>query len=419
MKITNISQVAQKGLCLGCGVCQDICPQKCVTINHGYTNIPMVNDGGCVDCSKCLKVCAGIGIDLENRSKALFETDFSHYHQEIGRYLKCYSGYSNSFDIRYHSASGGCVSQFLIWLLEQGIIDGAIVTSFKKSDPMRPQPLIARTKDEILSGRSSKYCVVSFDGIISEILKTPGRYVLVGLPCHIQAFRKVLDVCHQIKERVIGYFSIYCSTNKNILSQDYLLYRYHVDKGRLDSFTYRDEGCPGSMYFRDKNGDTIVPPIDYMSYYFGLRSFFSMPRCSLCNDYYGELADVCFGDLDHGPYREDKIGVNSIVTRSKHWDGLINRCKEEGCLELDEISEETLLSAQRCCGKGKKGEGFYASMKMRIIFGQSVPEYDNLLPITPGWKALLKTFVTKTARYIGNHRHLWFIIKFLDKDKRK
>lgn len=419
MKITNVGQVAQKGLCLGCGVCQDICPKKCVIINHVHTNTPIVDDDVCIECSKCLKACAGIGIDINNRSEALYGDCSSRYHQEIGRYQNCYSGYSSDYEIRCHSASGGCVSQFLIWLLEQRIIDGAIVTSFGKSDPMKPQPFIARTKDEIFSGRSSKYCAVSFDGIISEIMQFPGRYVLVGLPCHIQAFRKASDVCYQIKERVIGYFSIYCSTNKNVLSQDYLIYRYHVDKSRLDSFTYRDEGCPGSMYFRDKNGDTIVPPIDYMSYYFGLRSFFSMPRCSLCNDYYGELADVCFGDLDVGQYREDKIGVNSIVTRSKHWDSLINRCKVEGCLELDKISEETLLSAQRYCEKSKKGEGFYASMKMRKMLGQSVPEYDNLLPISPGWKALLRAFVTSAARFIGNHRCLWFIIKFLDKDKRK
>ena len=37
-----------------------------------------------------------------------------HKNIYIGRYLKCYSGYSTDYEIRYHSASGGCLSMFLI-----------------------------------------------------------------------------------------------------------------------------------------------------------------------------------------------------------------------------------------------------------------------------------------------------------------
>lgn len=41
-------------------------------------------------------------------------------------------GYSEDFNIRNDSSSGGLVSRFLIWLLENHIIDGAVVTRFDK-----------------------------------------------------------------------------------------------------------------------------------------------------------------------------------------------------------------------------------------------------------------------------------------------
>ena len=258
MSKENVSKTVIKMLCLGCGVCQDVCPKHCISIVHNRTNYPAVDENTCVECGKCLKSCAGLGIEILSRSRKLFSEECCKENTYLGRYLNCYKGYSNDYEIRYHSASGGCLSQFLIWLLEKEIIDGAVVTRFKKDAPMTPEPFVAKTKDEILSGKSSKYCVVSMEGILTEIKQKEGRYVVVGLPCHIHAIRKCMDIDKQLRERVVGCFAIYCSSNKTMDSQKYLQYRYGVDKKQLRSFAYRDNGCLGSMYFRDRDGNNIV-----------------------------------------------------------------------------------------------------------------------------------------------------------------
>lgn len=413
-----MSRTVKDGLCLGCGVCQDVCPKHCVQIRHESTNFPIVDESVCVSCGKCLRVCPGSGCDIESRSKALFNSIQIQKDIYLGRYIKCYSGYSTDFEIRYHCASGGCISQFLIYLLEKKVIDGAVVTGFKEDRPMTPCIYIARTKKEVLKGRSSKYCVVSFDGIVSEIVSHPGKYVLVGLPCHIQAFRKLADLDRKIKESVLGYFSIYCSSNKNMNSQKYIRWRYHIDELKLSEFAYRDEGCLGKMFFRDENGDTIGKPIEFLDFYRGVRAFFNVPRCNVCSDFYGELGDVCFGDLNKADENDDPIGINSIIVRSEYWLYLLNECMTEGYLELNEIDEQTMNDAQTYCTSYKKGEGFYATWKLRRLLGLKNPQYDNLRNVHPGFNAYIKAVEKFCMYYVGKHRWMWPIIKMLDKNKK-
>ena len=417
MKV-NVSSTVKNNLCLGCGVCQDICPKQCIHIEHGRTNQPVVNDKTCIECGKCLKVCSGLGININDRAKALYADKGTTEDVNLGRYVSCYKGYSTNHDIRYHSASGGCLSQFLIWLLEKGLIDGAMVTKFHDDAPMTPQPFIARTKDDILRGKSSKYCVVSMEGILTEIKQTPGQYVIVGLPCHIHAIRKFIDVDKQVRERIVGCFAIYCSVNKTMDSQRYLLYRYGVDEKRLKDFAYRDNGCLGSMHFRDEKGENLVKPIYYLDYYMGMRSFFSIPRCGQCNDFFGELADVAFGDLNRGKETDDPIGINTLITRSKYWDGLLKQCQSDGSLWLETVDEDTMIKANSGCLSGKKGEGFYAQRNLRQFFGKAVPQYDNLLYVRPSKKAYVKALFTGATRFVGKHKALWPIIKKLDKNKK-
>lgn len=414
----NIKITVKNGLCFGCGVCQDTCPKHCIKIQKGSENQPQAEDENCIECGRCLKVCAGRGIDINNKAALLFRDKEIKNNIYLGKYLNCYKGYSTENETRYHSAAGGCLSQFLVWLLEKGEIDGAVVTKFRDDSPMTPDTFIARTREEVLSGKSSKYCVVSMEGILTEIKKTHGRYVVVGLPCHIHAMRKCMDVDKTIRERIVGCFAIFCSSNKTMDSQRYLLYRYRVDKNKLENFAYRDNGCLGSMYFRDGNGQNIVEPIYYLDYYLGMRAFFSVPRCGLCNDFFGELADVAFGDLNTGKKDDDPIGINSLIARTKRWDDLLKKCVEDGDLHLETIDEEMMTKAQGYCKAGKKGPGFYANMKVRKLLGKTVPEYDNLLDIKPGIKDYAKVFASSVQRFIGKHEVLWPIIKKLDRNKK-
>lgn len=413
----NITQIVQNGLCLGCGICYDSCPKNCIKIIHGKElNTPMVDDNECIECFRCLNVCSGKGIDMVKFTTMLYNKKEMSFDQHIGYYDKCFSGFSLDYNIRYHSASGGCLSSFLIYLLESKVIDGAVVVGWDKANPMQPRTFIAKTKDEIISAKSSKYCVVSYEGIIKELAKQEGKYAIVGLPCHIQSFRKYCSISKTISTKIVGFFAIYCSSNRTRLSQDYLLYRYKIEKKTVHSFAYRDNGCLGSMVFKDKN-EKIIKAIPYPDYWIGMKGFFNVPRCSLCIDHYGELSSVSFGDLHVDKFKDDKIGISSIISRSKYWSELLNDAVSNKYLKLETLPIETLKSSQQYSTKQKKGVGVASAFKLRSLFKLKNPEYN--LPFICNYtiQGLLKEFLKITMRYIGHYRNLWFIIKILDKNK--
>ena len=413
----NISDVVKQKLCVQCGFCSDVCSSKAIKneiVNGEY--IPKINKNRCNNCGLCLKICTGKGLPINAMANILFEGDEIKQDSMIGRYHKCFSGYSLDHDIRFHSASGGIVSQFLIYLLEKNIIQGAVVVGFKKDNPLEAYTYIATDKKSVIDGKSSKYCVVSYEGILNQIKEKEGKFVIVGLPCHIQTIRKYLDTFPKMKEKIIGCFALYCSAYKSLLSIDYMMNRYNVDKKNISSFAYRDDGCLGYMKISDKNGKELKK-IEYLKYFVPLRGFFKPKRCTLCIEHYGELADISVGDIHVDEYINDNIGVNSIVTRSENWTELFLKAQQDKYIEIKEISEDLVNRSQEYAKKHKKGNGIVNAFKFRQILGLQNPEYDVRFNGKSSTKGLIIVMLSYLMRFIGRNKQLWFIIKALDKNK--
>jgi len=302
----------------------------------------------------------------------------------------------------------------LIFLLERKIIDGAVVVGFSEKQKMQSRPYIARTRADILNAKSSKYCTTSIEGIMTEMKESSGRYVVVGLPCHIQAYRLFADSHKYIKDKIVGYFGIYCSLNKINLSTDYYCYRYGVDYNDIKSFAYRDDGCMGYMKFVMNNETTKKIP--YVHFWLGSHSFFINKRCLVCNDHFAELADVSFGDINVSPYNEDKIGINSLVVRSPYWNETLLFAAREGYLHLEHLSIDELIRCQGYAKRHKKGRGIAAERKLRSLFGWENPIHDEEIE-RPSVKDLIKQMAAWAMIMVGKHRICWPLVKAMDRYK--
>lgn len=442
MKIDyNVEYTTRNHLCTGCGVCEDVCPKHCIAITRLHAeHRPIIDESKCLGnkCSRCLKTCPGIGINLLGMAKEMFCDVAIKEDEYIGRFIGIHAGYSKNQDIRFHSASGGMVSQFLVFLLDKKIIDGAVVTGYA-DDHITPKSYIARSKEDILNARSSKYCPVALNKVGNEIAKSDGKYVIVGLPCHIQGFRKRAEIDKRFRDRVIGYFSIYCSSNRTFNAQDFIFKSLSIKKNDIGYFAYRDDGCLGNLTILTKSGGggeefpslrTMESStkcreseslkkisIPYTSYYGRkLRSFFKPHRCLTCIDHYGELADVCFGDLHVKPYSDDKTGISSWITRSVFWENMFEKAADEGYILMENISPDLLNKSQAEMLFPKKRRAKVVT-NIDGFFGKTTPVYDKLLE-KPHLKDYVSEIVCFAQQFIGRHRSLWPIIYLVNKGKK-
>ena len=338
------------------------------------------------------------------------------YDNYVGHYKSLYTGHSCDDDVRYHSASGGMVTSFLIFLIDKHIIDGAIVTRYSKKDGITPEPFIARSREELIAARSSKYCPVSMERVRSLINEAQGKFVVVGLPCHVQAFRKLAKVDSKFRTRVYGYFSIYCSSNRSFYGRDYLLKNIHVKKNDISYFAFRDDGCLGYMKVISKHNGESVVKIPFIQYYGSIRSFFKPHRCLTCIDHYGELADVCFGDIHIKPYSDDHIGISSWIVRSNYWDNLFHQAADEGYIIMSPLEAEVLNFSQAGMLYPKKRRA-KAVMNMDRLLGRATVKYDKELD-NPQMKDYIKEIICHMQRFVGRRRYLWFLIRLLSKKQK-
>lgn len=410
----NIANVVHDGLCNGCGVCQDVCEQGCISINRNKdVNVPVLDNQRCNGCGMCRQVCSGLGNKLKEVGSSLFVSDKCSYDSNIGFFHKCFATYSCDLDIRYHASAGGTITQLLCHLLDTGFIDGAAIVGYGMKDIMSPFHLIARNTDQIQSCRGVKLCPVSQEGIAREILEHEGKYIIVGLPCHIQSFRKLAMIDHVFSERVVGYWGLQCAGCLTFRSQRYFQYRYQPRMDLAKYFFYSDEGFPGYTYVRDENG-VRLKVVQLENHIAGMKGVFDSPRCGLCDDHYAQLADVTFGALTLPPYTNNHIGWTSVIVRNPYWIGIIGRAVGAKVLNKWDIAIQTIKDSQSNI-KSFRGEHHVGIARMvRKLTFRSNPVTDQVYP-NPSVADCWKYLSYNARRFVFKPRFMWHILKSLDK----
>ncbi|MFC1483381.1 coenzyme F420 hydrogenase/dehydrogenase beta subunit N-terminal domain-containing protein [Candidatus Margulisiibacteriota bacterium] len=123
----------------------------------------------------------------------------------LGNYVDTFAVETNDKKIHKIAQSGGFVSTMLIYLLDRKIIDGTVVTRWRKDDPFLPETYIARNKKEVLEAVGSKYIPVPTNVIIKNLLKEKGKFAFVGTSCQIHGMRKTEELFPNLKKIELNY----------------------------------------------------------------------------------------------------------------------------------------------------------------------------------------------------------------------
>ncbi len=353
----NIAAIVRDDLCVGCGVCFVSCDKAAIKIvknDRRGRYQPEINTKKCHLCGDCLRICPGKYVDLKSLSSMYCDAGLTG--DILGSVTNCYFSHSNNKSIRYHSSSGGLVTTLLIYALEKGIIDGALVTSMGEENPFEPKSYIALSKDTILSAYGSKYCPTSIGVALNEIKSMKGKFAIVCLPCQMHAVRKLENECPELKDKLVLHLGLFCGHNNTFLAINYFLRKNKIAPYDVKRFIFRDEGWPGELIIELKNGDkrnflrvrneTSILRKTLFSYTFH-RDFY-MPRCLLCPDLTCELADISFGDAWNEKFLGvDTIGRSIVITRNKKSEEILSESHNDGCVTLEKIGTSIVKKSQK------------------------------------------------------------------------
>jgi coenzyme F420 hydrogenase subunit beta len=405
----NIEMVVKKNLCTGCGTCAGICPKNAIQMIIDHRKgiyLPQIVQEECSNCGICYNICPGHEVNFK-----LINNEFFGQEPDdplLGNYLNCYTGYATDYEIRYNSASGGLITALLIFALEEGIIDGALVTKMRDDHPLEPQPFIARTREEIISASGSKYCPVSANIALREILKNNGRYAIVGLPCHLHGIRKAELIMPKLKERIVLHVGILCAKTISFLGTQYQLRRMGIKKENLEKISYRGKGWPGNMTIVTKNNQRRITKLN--DYYDDKFGSFIPHRCTLCMDKAAELADISFGDAWLPEIkRQDKVVTSIIISRNIKGADILQ--KMVGKKQIEIIKTNSAKVKESNDFSWKKTE-IRARFSLTKLLGKEVPDYhQDLLPSLPNINAI----VLHSQMFLTSRRYLWQLLEIYSK----
>ena len=405
----TIAQVVKDGLCTGCGTCIALCPEEAIKLTIDEKKgiyVPELDEEKCNNCGICVKVCPGHEVDFKQLNLEIFGKEPEDI--LIGNYLNCYVGHSTNYDIRYNSASGGLITQLLIFALEEGIIDGALVTRMKKDNPLEPEPFIARTKEEIIEASKSKYCPVPANIALKEILesKEGEKFAVVGVPCHIQGIRKAEMINKKLKQKIVLLLGLWCSTTCNFLGTEFVLKRLGVSKEEVRELDYRGEGWPGGLSVQLKNGEKkFISLGDYWDTNF---SSFRPSRCRLCSDAIAEFADICFGDYrGRDAYLKEKIGNSGIISRTSAGEDVLQRMLSKQKVEIWRVSSSDVATSQGYFHSKKNVKAVFYLFR---LLGKKIPIYNQEL-LKPSLTTYLLEISLHLQTLLASRRCFWRMLK--------
>jgi coenzyme F420 hydrogenase subunit beta len=370
----NVQHVYDEGLCMQCGTCEGVCPTGAVTLawdlHLGYRLT--VDAQTCTDCGRCRAACPGPGLDFSpgawwrERNEGAPSEDF------LGPWRGLWFGWASDAGVRHAGASGGVATALMQTALEGELVDGVIAVRLSAANPLEAEGVICRSPEEVAACRGSKYNVAAINVALRQILEEPGRYALVGLPCHIQGLRLAQRSSRRLRERVVFALGIFCGLTQEPQATAVAARQAGLCPDELVDVSYRGPGWPGGMRLETRQGKVRLR--EYPGYVDRQFMALTPPRCRICPDALAELADISVGDawLDRFTGSD---GVSDLIVRTPAGERLL--AVAAGRLSLQPAGHAEMIASQAETRLVKR-DVCRGRLWLRSLARRRLPEYPGL-----------------------------------------
>lgn len=362
-------QVIDTGLCTHCGTCVGLNDKllKFQETKHGP--LPMERKKGKLDLSTYTS-CPGKGVPYPLLNEYLHGNNKINF--LTGNVINSWIGYSLDDSIRLNSASGGVITTTLIYLLNKGLIDGAIVVKSGIPNAESALPIIATTEKELIASAQSVYMPVPVNEILKKSKKFDGRLAFVGLPDQVASIR-ILQMNKHPSTRNIEYIlGPYTGTNmyKEAI-RSFLRGRGVDDSEKIQSLEWRAGEWPGYLEIKLENGKVFKAEKFYYNY---LTPFFITKSSLIGCDFTNELTDISVGDAWSPIYEKQRKGFSIVLSRTAKGDEILKSMYKNKFISLESIELVKAMGMHGHMLDFKKRGSFIRLDNLRKK-GKLIPEY--------------------------------------------
>ena len=166
--------------------------------------------------------------------------------------ITLYYAHSSDPEIRFAASTGGFCKSFLVFLVETGRVDCAIITRSREGHPLRPETIATDRVEDIVSTRTNSIYAIPKPLSILGSLESKKSYAFVGLPCHCKALKNMQGRGRYLNIRVM--VCLFCNYTPK---DDFTLWRLRelgVSIGDVERIEYRGNGWPGKFTVFLKDG---------------------------------------------------------------------------------------------------------------------------------------------------------------------
>jgi len=314
------TEVVKKGICGKCGGCVSFCSANRIgALVIDEMGFPSYGDKDkCLECGLCYMVCP------QTHPMKDEVDEESSWKPPIGNFSDVFSARSSHTEVRDRATDGGVVTSLLIHMLDEGMIDGAVVSV--SADPLLRKAIVATSREELLQAAGSQFeesphleevgkgytTYVPVAKSIQEIApKKIGRLAVVGTPCQINAIRKmqVLKIApSDIVTFTIGLFCMQCFEVGNLMEKTF------IKSHKINVEDIRKVNIKDDFILTMTSGITVHIPLKEIEE-------IARPACLACELFANDHADISVGGLG-SPDGYTTVMIRSIKGKEMFADAL-------------------------------------------------------------------------------------------------
>jgi coenzyme F420 hydrogenase subunit beta len=330
-------EVVTSGLCTGCAACVVACPYDVLRYDAGRTYRPFHVDeeGGLEDCTHgvrgctlCTRACPRFRSWEEEADGFLFGR-VRDAGEVSGVTRRSLLARSTDPEIHARGQDGGVVSAMLVWALEHGVVDAALVSRLEgDGSSWKAVPAVARTREEVLAASGSRYTYSANTLAYSAAVEAGAeRLALVGMGCQASAPATMgVRKAGKVARRFALTIGLMCSkTFDDAIFPELFEARYGLPRADISKMNIKGVV---QVWMRDGSYHEIP-----------LKEAHAWTRegCVHCPDFAAEHADVSAGGI--GAFADWTL----LLVRTERGDELVDAMATAGALELRPASDDPAM----------------------------------------------------------------------------